>query len=113
MFLIVAPGVTGQVALNATMVNGLPVPARKYNIVGGFIVVDAGHEWITVHDAQEILKIPGYRLATSEESDSYNAAQQKKTSVRESKAAAKAEAKADVEVKVEVKADKAQTINGG
>lgn len=84
MILLRASGTTGQVALQMEEVEGLPAPARSYDIVDGWLAVDASHDLITAHDAQHICAMPGFRLATPDEQNEYSGKSRKSRSVKES-----------------------------
>lgn len=57
-------------------------PPRRYKHTGHFVEID-GPAHVVAHDAEEICKIAGYRLATPDEQDAYAASKKKKGSVRE------------------------------
>lgn len=58
-------------------------PSRRYQAQGHYLMLDGpGH--VIAHDAEDICKIPGYRLATPQECDAYYAAQRKASGIHES-----------------------------
>lgn len=75
----------GMIATPADKVGGTPHPPRRYHHDGHIIVLD-GPAHVIAHDAEQICKIPGYRLATSQESNAYYRAQRGETALREESA---------------------------
>jgi hypothetical protein len=74
----------GMIATNDAKVAGESFGARRYEHNGHFVEID-GPEHVVAHDANEICKIPGYRLASPEETDAYMASKKKATSIKEGK----------------------------
>lgn len=72
----------GMIATSDAKVAGESFGARRYEHSGHFVEID-GPEHVVAHDASEICKIKGYRLATPSESDAYVATKKKSKSVRE------------------------------
>lgn len=81
----------GMIATNDARVAGESFGARRYEHNGHFVEID-GPEIVVAHDADEICKIPGYRLATAIELDNYCATKKKSKSIRETAATEKKEA---------------------
>ncbi len=71
----------GMIATSAKLGNESHAP-RRYQHTGHFVEID-GPAHVVAHDAEEICKIPGYRLATPAEQEAYAASKKKKGSVRE------------------------------
>jgi hypothetical protein len=60
----------GMIATSSAPIAGTPYPPRRYQHDGHYIVLE-GPAPVIAHDAEEICKIAGYRLATPAESDAY------------------------------------------
>jgi hypothetical protein len=60
----------GSIATSSHPVAGEHHLPRRYQHTGHFVELD-GPPHIVAHDAEEICKIEGYRMATSEELSSY------------------------------------------
>jgi hypothetical protein len=90
---------TQQVAISEKSIPGHGViPEHSYLHEGKLLAVDGGGDpIIAASDAEDILKIAGYRMATPDEQSSYVASRQKQSAIRE-KAAAKAASEAPKEV---------------
>ena len=73
MILLYHEGESGQVGLKEGLVEGFPVLARRYDIVEHFIAVDVTPDAVAKHDAEDILQLPGVRLATAKEQNQYAA----------------------------------------
>lgn len=82
----------GMIATPSHPVAGDHLPPRTYMHKGHFIEID-GPTHVVAHDAEEICKIPGYRLATPEEQSDYMASKRKGQSISESGASSKKETK--------------------
>lgn len=63
----------GMIALPPGKVEGEPHPARRYHYDGHIMVLDGHPAHVLAHDAREICKIAGHRLASSQESNAYHA----------------------------------------
>lgn len=87
MILLRCSGTNGQIALPSEEVEGLPAPARTYDIVDGWLTIDALHDLITAHDAQSICVMPGFRLATLDEQNEYTGKSRKSKTVKEAASA--------------------------
>jgi hypothetical protein len=72
----------GMIATSAAPIDGTPYPARYYQHNGHFVVLE-GPAHVIAHDAEEICKIAGYRLATPAESDAYHRARRGETALTE------------------------------
>lgn len=75
---------SGQVVLSEGRVAGEHTRARIYQHDGHFLAVD-GADHLIAHDVAEILRIPGYRVATASEQQAYAAQQKKASSLTEKK----------------------------
>lgn len=75
----------GMIATSHAKVAGESFGARRYEHNGHFVEID-GPEHVVAHDAEEICKIPGYRLASPDEQDAYTTNKKKARSVREKEA---------------------------
>ncbi len=60
----------GNIATSESKVVGEHHEARHYSHNGNFVEID-GDEHVVAHDAEDICKIPGYRLATPKETETY------------------------------------------
>lgn len=76
----------GMIATSSAKVAGEAHKPRHYRHNGHFVEID-GPDHVVAHDAEEICKIPGYRLATPEEQETYTASKRKATSLKEAKEA--------------------------
>lgn len=74
----------GQVAITEGTIAGERYPHRYYRHQGHFLEVD-GPANVVAHDVQEILQLPGYRLATAHEQEQRAKEQHKATSLSEKK----------------------------
>lgn len=72
----------GMIATNSDKIGGTPYPPRRYQHDGHYVVLN-GEAHVIAHDAEEICKISGYRLATPAESDAYYRAQRGETTLSE------------------------------
>ena len=81
---------SGTVALASKYIIGEHVPERLYSKEGSYLALD-GPPHIIEHDAEEICKIPGWRLATPEEQNAYTKGQKKAGKVQEVKGEASKE----------------------
>lgn len=72
----------GMIATSSAKVAGEAHKPRHYRHNGHYVEID-GPAHVVAHDAEEICKIPGYRLATPAETDSYMASKKKKGALRE------------------------------
>lgn len=69
----------GQVALSEKVLPGHGhVPARHYSHEGKYLPIAHESPVIVGHDAEEVLAIKGYRLATAQEQNEYAASKGKK-----------------------------------
>ncbi len=73
---------SGMIATSSAKVAGEAHKPRRYHHNGHFVEID-GPAHVVEHDAREICKIPGYRLATPEEQNEYTASKKKKGALRE------------------------------
>lgn len=73
---------SGNIATPSSKIDGTPYAARRYQHDGHIIVID-GPPHVIAHDAREICKIPGYRMATPAEANAYYAAQRGETVLQE------------------------------
>lgn len=86
MILLYHEGTTvGMIATSDAKVAGESYGARRYEHSGHFVEID-GPEHVVAHDASEICKIKGYRLASPEEQDSYASTKKKSRSIKEKEA---------------------------
>lgn len=83
MILLVHETATHGMVATPERVRGVHHPSRRYHHEGHFLAVDGDDPHVLEHDAEEILKIPGFRLATAAEQDAYHAAKRKKHQVVE------------------------------
>jgi len=74
----------GMIATSGERVNGESFPPRRYRHEGRFVVLDGNLPHVLDHDAREICKIAGYRLASPQECDVYYRAKRGETAVHES-----------------------------
>lgn len=74
----------GPVHLSEGKVAGEPTPARHYHHSGHFLEVD-GPAHVVEHDAAEICKLPGYRLANAQEQEHHANLKRKATRLTERK----------------------------
>lgn len=74
----------GQVALSEGHIAGEHTPARVRQHKGHFLEVD-GPAHVIQHDVEEILKLPGYRLATPEEQEEHTKSERKSRGIKEGK----------------------------
>ena len=74
----------GEVAITEGMIAGERYSHRHYQHQGHFLEVD-GPANVVAHDVQEILQLPGYRLATAREQEQRAKEQQKTSSLAEKK----------------------------
>jgi hypothetical protein len=72
----------GQIALAEGKVAGSHTPARQYTHEGHFLAI-SGEAHVIAHDVGEILRLPGYRLATAAEQQAYAKQKQQATSLTE------------------------------
>ncbi len=72
----------GMIATSAAPIAGTPYPARRYQHDGHYVVLE-GPAPVIAHDAEEICKIAGYRLATPAESDAYYHARRRSETLTE------------------------------
>lgn len=71
MFLLYHETATdGEIATSEAKVAGEHHPARRYKHNGHFVEID-GPDHLVEHDANDICKIAGYRLATPQEQEIY------------------------------------------
>lgn len=61
----------GMIALPPGKVEGEPHPARRYHYDGHIMVLDGHPAHVLAHDAREICKIAGHRMASSQECNAY------------------------------------------
>jgi hypothetical protein len=61
----------GMIATPADKVDGVPMPPRHYRYDGHFVVLDGNLPHVLEHDAREICKIAGHRLARPQECNAY------------------------------------------
>lgn len=61
----------GMIALPPGKVEGEPHPARRYHYDGHIMVLDGHPAHVLAHDAREICKIAGHRMASSQECNTY------------------------------------------
>jgi hypothetical protein len=81
MILLLHTGMDSKISTPARLGRELH-PPRHYQAEGHILALDGpGH--IIAHDADEICKIPGYRLASPAECDAYYAAQRKDSAIHE------------------------------
>jgi hypothetical protein len=81
MILLFHEGMDSKISTPARLGRELHSP-RHYQAEGHFLALDGpGH--IIAHDADEICKIPGYRLATPVEQDAYHASKRKASAIHE------------------------------
>ena len=73
---------TGQVALSSKLLEGNHTPERTYDIVDGFVSVD-GDPIVVNHDANEILAMDGFSLASPAEQEAATSTKRKAKSVKE------------------------------
>lgn len=83
MILLVHESATHGMVATPEHVRGVPTPSRKYHHEGHFLAIDGDDEQVLKHDAEDILKIAGFRLATAAEQNEYHAAKRKKQQVVE------------------------------
>ena len=72
----------GMIATSSDKVAGEAHKPRRYHHNGHFVEID-GPAHVVAHDAEEICKIPGYRLATPKEQADYQAQKRKATQITE------------------------------
>lgn len=72
----------GMVALAEKYIVGEVAPPRTYRQQGNFLEL-IGKPHIIEHDAEEILRIPGWHLASAEEQNQYTSGKRKATRLRE------------------------------
>ncbi|SRR5216683_6438104 len=78
MILIYANGISGQIGMQPTIAEGRQAPARVYDIVNHWVEVDGtGINEVAQQDAEEICRLPGYRLALPIEQTEYQKAKRK------------------------------------
>lgn len=82
MILLYHEATDGTITTSSKLVAGEAIEPRRYQHNGHFVEID-GPDHVVAHDADDICKIPGYRLATPEECDSYYAGKRKAQSVSE------------------------------
>lgn len=76
--------VSGSVAFSAGLIEGLPAPARRYEIADHAVVLAGYDDFVLHHDAAELLSMGDlYRLPTPAEQDAVAAAQQAASTVQE------------------------------
>lgn len=81
MILLYHDGTNAKIATSARL-GREQHPPRHYQAEGHFLALDGpGH--IIAHDAEEICKIPGYRLATPQEQDAYHASKRQASAIHE------------------------------
>jgi hypothetical protein len=73
----------GMIATSAAKVAGEAHTPRHYRHNGHFVEIDGHLDHVLAHDAEEICKIPGYRLATPKEQADYQAQKRKATQITE------------------------------
>lgn len=61
----------GMIALPPGKVEGEPHPARRYHYEGHIVVLDGHPAHVLHHDAREICKIAGHRMASPQECNAY------------------------------------------
>lgn len=83
----------GQIATPAMLGREHHAP-RRYAHEGHFVPLD-GPAHVIAHDAEDICKIPGYRLATPAECDAYHAGKRQKSAIHEAEEPATDESAAD------------------
>lgn len=66
-----SPARSGMVAMSGDKVNGESFPIRRYTYDGNIMVLDGNLPHVLEHDAQEICRISGHRLASPQECDAY------------------------------------------
>ena len=71
-----------MVGMAEARIAGEHTPARQYQHEGPFLHVN-GPSHALDHDVEEILKLPGYRLATAAEQEQYAATKRKRTRLTE------------------------------
>jgi hypothetical protein len=74
----------GTVKLAEGNVAGSPTPVRTYRQQGRFLHVE-GEDHVVLHDAAEIQRIPGYRVATAQEQEEFFGGQRKAHVIHEAK----------------------------
>jgi len=85
MILIHSDNASGTVTVPGGLIEGEHRPhARVYQVEAHFVQVDGrGDSSLAAHDAREVCKIAGYRLATPAEQNAYHAARSVQTSLHE------------------------------
>ena len=74
----------GPVYVSEGKVAGEHYRARRYEHQGNFLHVE-GADHVVEHDAAEIQRMPGYRLATADEQEHFFKAKQKASRLHERK----------------------------
>lgn len=91
MILLYHENATHGMVATPEHVKGVPTPSRTYHHEGHFLAIDGDDPHVVEHDADLILKIAGFRIATPAEQNEYHAARRKKQQVVEDAACEKAD----------------------
>lgn len=83
MILLYCANTPGQVAFPYRRVDGRDAPACQYDIIDHLVAIDAGDDIVTAHDAEELCRHHGFRLATPAEQDAYHASQRGASAIHE------------------------------
>ncbi len=71
MILLVHETTTHGMVSTPGNVHGVPHPSRQYHHEGHFLAIGGDDPQVVSHDADLILKIAGFRLATVQEQNTY------------------------------------------
>ncbi len=76
---------SGSAAFPASTIEGLPVPARKYPVIGYRVVLEGFADAVLHSDADELLAMPGelFRLPTPAEQEAMAKATEQASMVQE------------------------------
>lgn len=81
---LMCPGaISGQAAFPAELIEGIPTPERRYQIIDGTITLSGFSDSVLHHDAEELLKNGLYRMPTPTEQDEMAQAAQQASMVQE------------------------------
>lgn len=86
MILIYSEQENVHVGLSPKVINGVHRHYRSYRADGHTLAVDDDDEVFVAEDAEEILTLPGFRLASASEQEAYTKAQASgKDAIKENK----------------------------
>jgi hypothetical protein len=81
--LIKCENASGQVAIASGLVEGCHTEQRIYDIVDGFVTVEHDDPVVVNHDADEILKMEGFSIASPSDQEASTSSKRKSSKIKE------------------------------